>query len=39
MKSEHGKLLDKINDTGDYGEDIQKALSEAVTKYKETHTW
>ena len=39
MKSEHGKLLEKINDTGDYGEDIQKALSEAVTTYKETPTW
>ena len=39
MKSEHGTLLDKINETGDYGDEIQKALSEAVTKYKATHTW
>lgn len=39
MKSEHGKLLDKINETGDYSDEIQKSLLEAVTKYKATHTW
>jgi F-type H+-transporting ATPase subunit alpha len=39
MKAEHGELLDKINETGDYSDEIQKSLSEAVTKYKATHTW
>jgi len=39
MKAEHAALLEKINATGDYGDDIQKALSDAVTKYKATHTW
>jgi F-type H+-transporting ATPase subunit alpha len=39
MKAEHGKLLDKINETGDYSDEIQKSLLEAVTKYKTTHTW
>lgn len=39
IKSEHGKLLEKINTTGDYNDEIQKALSEAVTQYKATHTW
>jgi F-type H+-transporting ATPase subunit alpha len=39
MKSEHGALLDKINATGDYDDEIQAALREAVTTYKATHTW
>ena len=39
MKAEHAALLEKINATGDYSDDIQKALSDAVTKYKATHTW
>jgi F-type H+-transporting ATPase subunit alpha len=39
IKSEHGKLLDKINETGDFNDEIQKALLEAVTQYKTTHTW
>ncbi|MEY2681205.1 MAG: hypothetical protein RL661_1436, partial [Pseudomonadota bacterium] len=25
--------------TGDYSDEIQKSLLEAVTKYKATHTW
>jgi F-type H+-transporting ATPase subunit alpha len=39
MKSEHAKLLDQINAKGDYNDAIQKALHEAVTQYKTTHTW
>ncbi|TSA03793.1 MAG: F0F1 ATP synthase subunit alpha [Methylococcus sp.] len=39
MKSEHGKLLDKINQTGDFGDDIQTALRSAVTQFKATNTW
>ena len=39
MKSEHGKLLEKINHTGDFGDDIQTALRNAVTQFKATNTW
>jgi F-type H+-transporting ATPase subunit alpha len=39
MKSEHGSLLDKINSTGDYNDEIQAALRAAVTAFKSTHTW
>ena len=39
MKSEHTKLLDEINQTGDYNDKIQKSLHEAISKYKSTHTW
>ena len=39
MKAEHGSLLDQINASGDYNDDIQAALREAVTTYKSTHTW
>jgi len=39
MKSEHTKLLDEINQTGDYNDKIQKSLDEAISKYKSTHTW
>ena len=39
MRAEHGTLLDQINQTGDYNDEIQAALREAVTTYKATHTW
>ena len=39
MKAEHAALLDKINSTGDYNDEIQKALLEAVTQFKTSHTW
>jgi F-type H+-transporting ATPase subunit alpha len=39
MKSEHSQLLEQINTTGDYSDEIQKSLYAAVTKYKATHTW
>jgi F-type H+-transporting ATPase subunit alpha len=39
MKSEHADLMEKINATGDYNDEIHAALHAAVTKYKETHTW
>jgi F-type H+-transporting ATPase subunit alpha len=39
MKSSHGKLIDKINKTGDYNEEIQSGLKAALTKFKETHAW
>lgn len=39
MKAEHAALLDRINASGDYDDEIQAALREAVTTYKNTHTW
>ena len=39
MKSEYAELLDRINATGDYNDEIQAALRAAVTTYKATHTW
>jgi F-type H+-transporting ATPase subunit alpha len=39
LKSEHGALLDKINATGDYNDEIQASLRDAVTQFKATHSW
>jgi len=39
MKAGHAALMDKINATGDYNDEIQAALQAAVTQYKATHTW
>jgi F-type H+-transporting ATPase subunit alpha len=39
MKSEHAALLEKINEAGDYNDEIQAGLRNAVTQYKATHTW
>ena len=39
MKSQHAKLLEKIDQTGDFGEDIQKALAEALKTFKANHAW
>ena len=39
VKSQHGKLLEKIDQTGDFGEDIQKALAEALKTFKANHAW
>ncbi len=39
MKSEQAALLDRINSTGDYSDEIQGGLRAAVTTFKSTHTW
>ena len=39
MNSEHGDLLSKINGSGDYGDDIEKAFRAALEKFKSTQTW
>jgi F-type H+-transporting ATPase subunit alpha len=39
MKSNEKALMDKINETGDYNDEIASALEEAVTKFKSTQTW
>jgi len=39
MKTSQAKLMDKINESGDYSDAIQKDLKAAVTKFKESHAW
>ena len=39
MESEQQKLLDTINETGDYSDEIQSGLTAALKEFKETHTW
>jgi F-type H+-transporting ATPase subunit alpha len=39
LKAEHGALMDKINVSGDYNDEIQAALREALNTFKATHTW
>lgn len=39
MKSSHGALLDKINQTGDYNDDIAKELRGAIESFKKSHVW
>ena len=39
MNSEHGDLLGKINESGDYDDDIEKAFKSALEKFKSTQTW
>jgi F-type H+-transporting ATPase subunit alpha len=39
VKTEHSDLLQKINDSGDYTEEIQAGLHAAVKAFKATRTW
>ncbi|MCG7599652.1 F0F1 ATP synthase subunit alpha [Halomonas sp. McH1-25] len=39
MKAEHGELLDKINQTGDYSDEIKNGLKSGVEQFKATQTW
>ena len=39
MNSEHGDLLSRINESGDYDDDIEKAFRAALEKFKSTQTW
>ncbi len=39
MKSEHGDLMQKINDTGAYDDEIENALKAALDKFKASQTW
>ncbi|MCO7226603.1 F0F1 ATP synthase subunit alpha [Pleionea sp. CnH1-48] len=39
MNNEHKALMDKINETCDYNDEIKGGLEEAVTKFKSTQTW
>ena len=39
MKSEYKSLMDRIDETGDYDDEIQSQLREAIEKFKATQTW
>ncbi|WP_148252345.1 F0F1 ATP synthase subunit alpha [Aidingimonas lacisalsi] len=39
MQAEHGELLDKINQTGDYNDEIQEGLKAGLEKFKATQSW
>ncbi|MBK8164116.1 MAG: F0F1 ATP synthase subunit alpha [Gammaproteobacteria bacterium] len=39
MKSQHGALLDKINNTGDYNDEIEKGLRAAIESFKKSNVW
>jgi F-type H+-transporting ATPase subunit alpha len=39
MKSEHGELMDNINSTGDFNNDIEQALQTALESFVKTHSW
>ena len=39
MKSEHGELLARINESGDYNDEIQQGLKAGVEQFKSTQTW
>ncbi len=39
MKSSHADLLQKINETGDYNDEIEQALNAALKDFKDNNTW
>ncbi|RMD80538.1 MAG: F0F1 ATP synthase subunit alpha [Gammaproteobacteria bacterium] len=39
MKSEHKELMDRINATGDYNDEIAAELRQAIETFKKTHVW
>ncbi|MCB1874707.1 MAG: F0F1 ATP synthase subunit alpha, partial [Chromatiales bacterium] len=39
FKSEHKELMDSINETGDYNDDIADKLRGVIEKFKQTSTW
>ncbi len=39
VRSHHGELLDKINATGDYNDEIEAGLKKAVEDFKANGTW
>lgn len=38
-RSEHADLLAKINETGDYNEEIEQGLRKVVTDFKANNVW
>ena len=39
MKSQHGVLLDQINQKPEYSDEVAGQLHKIITDFKTTHTW
>ena len=39
MKANHADLMDKINESGDYNDEIESALNDAVSAFKSNSSW
>jgi len=39
MKSNHGDLFAKVNETGDWNDEIQGEFKQCVENYRETGSW
>ncbi len=39
MNANQAPLMDKINETGDYNDDIAAELQAAIDDFKANHTW
>ncbi|MCI0668402.1 MAG: F0F1 ATP synthase subunit alpha [Methylococcaceae bacterium] len=39
MKSQHGDLMKKVDDSGAYGDDISEAFKAALSDFKANHSW
>lgn len=39
FRASHQELMDKINQTGDYNDDIVKSFQKIVSSFKESHSW
>lgn len=39
MKSNHAELMDKINETGGFGDDISGGMNDAIESFKKTGSW
>ncbi|MFQ5659776.1 MAG: F0F1 ATP synthase subunit alpha [Gammaproteobacteria bacterium] len=39
MNSEKSELIQRINDSGDYDDDIDAALNSGIEEFKQNHTW
>lgn len=39
MKSEHAALMDTINTTGDFSDDIKQGMKAAIESFVKTHSW
>jgi F-type H+-transporting ATPase subunit alpha len=39
MSTEQAELVKTINETGNYNDDIEKQLNDALTTFKKTATW
>ena len=39
VNSEKKDLMEKINSTGEYDEEIEKALHDSIEEFKKNHAW